>query len=744
MKKHRSWSAKILWIILIISLINNIANTRKIRPDKVFVWDIKSYYAYLPAAVIHGDLHLEFLKEKDSKYNSYFWPSTLENGNKLIITSMGLSMLYSPFFMTAHLYASLSSYEANGYTHPYAFALIYSILFYVMLGLFFLRKILLQYFDDFTTTLTLIAIYFGTNLFYYSLYIPMSHAYNFALYAVFIWFTIKWYKSQTYKYSILLGLIYGLLSLIRPTNAIIILVFLLYDIHSFKQLGNRAVFFIKKWKYILLIILITIAIWIPQMLYWKEITGHFIYYSYGVKKDVFFWNNPQISDTLFSFRKGWLLYTPLMFLALLGIGYLFKKYKAFLVPILVIIPIFIYVQSSWWSWWFGGGFGNRAFVDLYGLLAIPLAAFIQNTKNRYSLIRFGAFSFLIIFVLLNIWNTMKYNRVSIHYYWNSSFSYLENLFHLKPNDRYWRTIPYPDYEKAREGVFVAENLIERYNGNYNISPQLILSQIKSTIDADNRTVQGLIKRNGITIDSAKDIVARNIYEQNYSLNEYIEPIEQKLEQKFKDKYENILLSLAEKHNLNQQTISVDINYPHTADYVYTENSFTKNLLKAFYKSELIDTTANGSLFAVKNVKNYCIITDDMENKKRKLTPITCIQQNEIILPERVFEECFTGDWAVKVGNSLDKSLRIKISDTNSKFIYLSFWKKGKSEIEILGNTPNNGNLFINKSKVKGHWTKTEVLVKLNESATQPIHLIIQSKDNKNFIADDLEIYLLNN
>lgn len=85
MKKSRTWFAKLIWIILIISISINIINSRKIRPNKVFVWDIKSYYAYLPAAIIHGDLKLEFLKNADQKYNDYFWPSKLENGNKLII-----------------------------------------------------------------------------------------------------------------------------------------------------------------------------------------------------------------------------------------------------------------------------------------------------------------------------------------------------------------------------------------------------------------------------------------------------------------------------------------------------------------------------------------------------------------------------------------------------------------------------------------------------------------------------------
>ncbi|PLX18985.1 MAG: hypothetical protein C0599_11420 [Salinivirgaceae bacterium] len=742
MKKTRIWSAKIIWIILIISIITNIVNTRKIRPDKVFIWDIKSYYAYLPATIIHGDVHLDFLKEYDAHYNDYFWPSKLENGNKLIITSMGLSMLYAPFFMTAHIFASISSYDANGYSYPYAYALIYSILFYVMLGFIMLRKILLRYFDDFTTTLTLIVVYFGTNLFYYSLYIPMTHAYNFALYAAFILYTIKWHKNSKLKSSIILGVLYGLLSLVRPTNALIVFLFILYDIKSFKDLADKVLFFLRKWKYVLIIAAMTFVIWIPQMLYWKEITGHYIYYSYGIKKASFFWDNPQLFNALFSFRKGWLVYTPVMVFALAGIWFLIKKPKEFLVPILIIVPLYIYVQSSWWSWWFGGGYGNRAFVDFYGLLAIPLAAFIQNTKNKNHFWRYSIIGIMSFVILLNSWNIVRYNHVSIHYYWNSSASYLENIFHVKPSGRYWRTIPYPDYDKARKGVYVAENLIERYEGEYNISPEMILSQIKATLSADDVEVKKLEQKHAISVDSAKDIVARNIYEQNYSLNQYIRPIEQKFAEEFTQKYGAYLNTLEQKHGLKAGDISVEINFPQERSFVYADNEYTNELLSKFYTANMIDTSQNGKLYEIKGVKEYWTITDDMENKKKKLQPTTFTQKYSIVLPERIFENCFTGNWAVNVGNALDKSIRITIPDINKDHVLISFWKKGTDELVVKGNNIANNEIVTYSNILKGHWIKQEIMVKLKKNSTQPLQLVIQSMSHAGFIADDLAIYIL--
>ena len=60
----------------------------------------------------------------------------------------------------------------------------------------------------------------------------MSHVYSFALFAVFILLTQKWYKNPSVKNSVLVGLLSGLISLIRPTNIIIVLIFVFYFISA--------------------------------------------------------------------------------------------------------------------------------------------------------------------------------------------------------------------------------------------------------------------------------------------------------------------------------------------------------------------------------------------------------------------------------------------------------------------------------------------------------------------------------
>ena len=58
---------------------------------------------------------------------------------------------------------------------------------------------------------------------------------------------------------------------------------------------------------------------LPQMTYWFVRTGHLFYDSYknpGVGLDVF---SPYLIQSLFSYKKGWLIYTPVMILAVVGL-----------------------------------------------------------------------------------------------------------------------------------------------------------------------------------------------------------------------------------------------------------------------------------------------------------------------------------------------------------------------------------------------------------------------------------------
>jgi hypothetical protein len=113
-----------------------------------------------------------------------------------------------------------------------------------------------------------------------------------------------------------------------------------------------------------------------QLMYWKTYSGQWFIFTYGTGER-FFFNDPQVINFLFSFRKGWFIYTPVMFLAVIGIAFLRKYVKDLFWFMVLFFIMNVYVLSSWWDWSFGGSFGCRAIVQHYSFFAFGLASFVN-------------------------------------------------------------------------------------------------------------------------------------------------------------------------------------------------------------------------------------------------------------------------------------------------------------------------------------------------------------------------------
>ncbi len=418
--------------------------------DRVIYWDIVSYYSYLPATFIHGDPSLAFLDEEQEYSIRLYWPHNTEDGERVIKTTMGLSYLYAPFFFPAHGFALISDYEASGFSIPYQFALSMSAIFYAFLGLLFLRSILRSYYGEWVTGLTMLAIALSSNLYYYVVDEgPLPHAYNFALLTFFLYLLISLVHGPKRWKFLLIGFLAGTIVLVRPTNIIAVLLLpLLYGVFDRKSSMERSTFIRDYGPWILVSVAMAFLAVFPQLLYWKGVTGDWIYFSYG--KERFFWDRPMIGEVLFGYRCGWLIYTPVMALALLGF-FLFGRAmrQRFLLPILLIVAIKLYLISCWWCWWFGGSFGCRPMVDLYGLLAIPMAATLHRFWAGGWLARIPLVAALAFLIHMNLYQSWQYKVNIIH--WDGMTK--EAYWHVFMRRAYATEdmIDRPDYEAAKEG-----------------------------------------------------------------------------------------------------------------------------------------------------------------------------------------------------------------------------------------------------------------------------------------------------
>lgn len=423
-------------------------------PGKVIEWDAINFYSYLPATFVKHDLSLSFIKEDPDHWmkGKFFWPEILPPDSTFLIkTTMGLSMLYCPFFLVAHTLAEPLGYAADGFSPPYAMSLIFACIFWVVLGCVFLRKVLLHRFSETVTTIVLGITVFATNLLWYSTYeAAYSHGFLFGLVSIFLYQTERWHAKPTWWGSIAVGLNLGLITLIRPTDGLVLLYFLLYDITSWKSIGKKIRFYLSHLPMVGAMAAAAVLVWVPQMLYWHWITGSFIFYSY-TNNEHFFWTDPKLLQGLFGFRKGWLVYTPVMVFALIGLIPLYQKHRKYFFSTVVFLALNLYVLMSWWCWWYGGSFGQRSMVDCYGLLAVPMAACVEWIFQRKAPLRIALIVVFAGVSYLSFFHYKQYKHGALHHEAMSRAAYFENFGHKRPTERYESLLRWPDYEAAKRG-----------------------------------------------------------------------------------------------------------------------------------------------------------------------------------------------------------------------------------------------------------------------------------------------------
>ena len=306
-------------------------------------------------------------------------PLLNDDGEYLNKYTCGVAYFLTPFYLIT--LASVSPdwrTEDKIFTDPFAYSVAFGGFVIGFLGLVLLRKVLLREYKDKIVSWTLVSVFLGTNLFHYSTKeMGMSHVYSFTIIAFLLWHVPRFYKQTNWGNAFLLGLSFGWLVLIRPTNIVVGLFILLYDVYSWKDLFGRLRLWLSKVKLIPIIIGAFILMWVPQMVYWHEMTGEWFRYSY-TDEGFPYYMAPKIAAVLFDPQNGLFIYTPLALVMVGGLVSQTIKRKQSALPALLILIISTYVFASWWAWWFGGAFGARSYVELYALLALPLASVYQS------------------------------------------------------------------------------------------------------------------------------------------------------------------------------------------------------------------------------------------------------------------------------------------------------------------------------------------------------------------------------
>ena len=388
-------------------------------------WDVSGYYWYLPSVFIYHDLkHQSF---KDSILNKYH-PTNLEfqqgtqvdNGNYVMKYSSGMAVMYLPFFTAAHMLAAPLGYPKDGFSLPYQFAIQLGGFLVSILGLWYLRKLLLNFYNDKVVAIVLVLLAIGSNyLNYAAIDMGMSHCWLFTVYVFLLLNTFYFYRDYKLKHAIRVGLLVGLATLTRPTDVISCLIPLLWGMESISvtAIKKQLSVFAANARALTIAVICAGAVIAIQLSYWKYVSGHWFVYSYGDQS--FSWKHPHAFLYSFNYRTGWLTYTPMLMLAIIGIIPFLKNGRN-KVAILAFICINYYIVCAWDIWWYGG----RAMVQSYPLFMFPLAALVSAALDR-KILTWILTPIAMLFLYMNIWITYQYHHGNLYdcdnmtknYYW---------------------------------------------------------------------------------------------------------------------------------------------------------------------------------------------------------------------------------------------------------------------------------------------------------------------------------------
>ncbi len=405
-------SAKRTSLILALIITISLGFTKLYHlPKSVLGYDTLGYYMYFPALQLHNDLALKdisWLDEANKRdeltpwyYQFYKNPDT---DTWIIKYTPGWLVMHYPFVVGGHLYAKIFDYPDDGFSRPYQAGLLIGSYFYIFLGFYFLLRSLQELFSRKTAIVTTLLLLVGTNVAHLFAIGPLIiHTIIFSLNALLLWLVVK-HREQpiSFKTRFAGGLVVGLITLSRPTevfSGIFLLAFWL----------SWPLKFNKKLVTDLLPIAVGFLIpLLPLFAYWKFVSGSFFINSYGNNAgeglDIF---SPYILEFLFSARKGWFIFTPLVMLIIPGYWVLYRKHKAWFWPCLFYGVIMLWLTASWTNWWYAtASYSARGIVPALVFLVIPFAALLEKIANGGLVKRtlnYGLIAFLVLINLYSAW-----------------------------------------------------------------------------------------------------------------------------------------------------------------------------------------------------------------------------------------------------------------------------------------------------------------------------------------------------
>lgn len=332
------------------------------------------YYLHLPAIFIYGDPHLAFLNLPDLPADvAYYrfadgsWQGLSVHGSGYLDKYMfGPAVLQLPFFLIALSIGYFRYSAVNGFEATFQVANAISGIFYFGLGSFVVYRACRLRYPTLPSALALAIVMLASNLLDYGTADGcFSHVYGYCVLSGLVYLTVRQVESgkpPSLPAFIAFGLLIGLAIMVRPTNGIYALLFLVFA----REAPLRPLLTGSTCAVVASAVAAS-----PQMILWFITTGWPIYYSYP--GEGFHFRSPELLKYLFSIRKGIFFWHPL-YLVMTGALLQQLPRRPFEGGIsLLLVLLAFYLGASWIDYTFGDSFGSRQSIELLPVLLVPFA-----------------------------------------------------------------------------------------------------------------------------------------------------------------------------------------------------------------------------------------------------------------------------------------------------------------------------------------------------------------------------------
>jgi len=362
---------------------------------KLINGDAKGYYAWLRSIALDHDVDFR------NDYALIFPPEVPPDSSRLTPRGLivdkypiGMAIVELPGFVAGHVAAKALGYPADGVSAPYQLAVVIWLQL-LCLGSFIALWVALVRMGarESVATLVIASALLATNLLQYIARPAWAHGPGVALlnFACLLMIGARAARNENRRMFIL-GAVLGLALIVRPSNlaAVPFFAFLLagsldrWRAHVGRIAAGAAPF---------------VAIHLVSMwALWGSIRAT------GYGDEGFTGGFTGILGTLSSARHGLFVYHPWYFV-MLGFTVMAARSpttQRVAAGSLLSFVLFAVINGTWWCWWFGDSFGNRAFIELIPVLIVPAALWLSGRQTR-TVWRFAVAAGILTAVNLTLW-----------------------------------------------------------------------------------------------------------------------------------------------------------------------------------------------------------------------------------------------------------------------------------------------------------------------------------------------------